>query len=467
MAKLMRCLFCGLLQDEPAGVKTCARCGGGMDFEGTQPGGRGPAYLQVQMELDQVAAPAGQNVERFLLVTIRTPGQVPPGEEAPAGKQRPLLNFAAALDTSGSMQGEKLTQAREAVRQAARMLHPGDVFSLATFSDEVECPFAPVDVDESTAAAVENALQQIAAHGMTALYAGLELSIQNALKSKKDSNLVLLLSDGQANVGETDLEKVGLQALQARQQGLMVSALGVGNDYNEALMSEIATQGGGRFYHIQHANKIPAFVAGELGEVANLAAREARIVLNIPDGATLVPLSAAFPVTQTGGQAVVSVGDIPCDTELEIPLRLALLSQKAGAKLSVEGNLEFQSPAGHEIKLPVNRVTVRFMEQVAFQIREGLVLPVAEKVFMQLKAVSVLGVSRARSAQPAQAEQKARESLTSLRDYAEKLGEDRAEKELSSIREDYANFAASPMAAKQAVFNANRTQRGSKDFDKK
>ena len=300
---------------------------------------------------------------------------------------------------------------------------------------------------------------------MTALSGGLEKGIENALKQKKDTNLVLLLSDGQANVGETDLEKIGQQAWQARQQGLLVSTLGVGLDYNEALMTEIATQGGGRFYHIENANKIPAFVAGELGEVAALAARDARIQLNIPKGATLIPLSAAYPVQQVGEQAVVSVGDIPCDTELEIPLRLALLAQPAGAKLSLEGNLEFRSPAGHEIALPINRVTVRFQEPGVFQLREGMVLPVAERVFAQMKAASILSVSRLQALRPAEVEQQAGSVMTSLHAYADLLGEGRAEKEMSAVKEKFSSFAASPAAAKQAVADAHRSVRATKDFN--
>jgi Ca-activated chloride channel family protein len=467
MSKLMRCQYCGLLHDEPAGVKTCARCGGGLDYEDKRPSGKGLAYLQVQMELDQVAAPAGQNVERYLLVTVRTPARVPQGEAAPAGKQRTPLNFASVLDISGSMAGTKIEQAREAVRLAVRTLHNEDVFSLATFSDKVECPFKPVTIQEGTAAGIENALKEIHAGGMTALCGGLELGIENALRSKMDTNLVLLLSDGQTNVGETDLEQVGQRALHARQQGLLVSTLGVGADYNEALMTEIATQGGGRFYHIEHANKIPAFVAGELGEVANLAARETRLVLTIPPGATLVPLSAAYPVQQVGDQVVVSLGDIPCDTELEVPLRLAVLSQKDGVKLSVEGTLEFRSPAGHAIELSVNRVTMRFTRKAAFQLRDGVVQPVAERVFIQLKAASVMGVSRMRAYKPAEAEKKTKETLEDLRTYAEKLGEGRAEKEFDQVREDFQTYAASPSDAKFAMMNANRIHRSSKDFDKK
>ena len=169
MAKLMRCEYCGLLQDEPRGVKQCSRCGGALDFENQLPTGQVSSYLQVQMELDQVAAPAGQNVERYLLVTIRTPKEVPPGEMPAAAHSRPPINFSGVLDISGSMQGEKIEQAVTAVRQAARYLRLGDVFSLVTFNNEVACPFEPSRMEADTLQAIEDGLQTIHAGGMTAL----------------------------------------------------------------------------------------------------------------------------------------------------------------------------------------------------------------------------------------------------------------------------------------------------------
>jgi Ca-activated chloride channel family protein len=466
MAKLMRCPYCGLLQDEPIGEKSCSRCGGGLEFENQLLPGQKPAYLQAQLELDQVAAPASQNVERYILLTIRAPEKVSPEEAAPVGKSRPPLHFAAVLDVSGSMQGEKIIQVKEAVRQAVCSLHTGDIFSMVTFSNEVRCPFKPSIVNDQTFQTVEGALKEITAGGMTALCSGLEKGIENAHRKKQDTDLVLLLSDGQANVGETDLEKIGQRAWQARQDGLVVSALGVGLDYNEALMTEIATQGGGRFYHIEDSSRIPAFVAGELGEVAGLAAREVVARLNIPKGATLIPLSAAYPVQQMGEQAVVTIGDIPCDTELEIPLRLALLAQADGAKLSLDGILEFHSPAGHSLQATLNRVTVRFKEREAFQFREGMILPVVERVFTQLKATCVLSVARARALRPAEAEKQSQTILENLQAYASLLGEERAKMETETVREQFVQYAASPAAAKMALANASRIQRGSKDFNR-
>jgi Ca-activated chloride channel homolog len=464
MPQLMRCPWCGLLQDEPPGVKTCSRCGGGLEIE--SPSQVKQHYLGVQMELDQVAAPPGRNIERYLLVTIRTPKQ-PSDEDALLSQHgRPPLTFSAVLDVSGSMGGEKIVQAKQAVSQALQYLHPGDVFSLVTFSNTVNTPFETTRVSEQTRLAVEQALQSVDAGGMTALCDGLETGIVKALAQVEDTNLVLLLSDGQANVGETDLEKIGSRAYQARRQDCIVSCLGIGEDYNEALLAEIATQGGGRFYHILNAAQIPAYLAGELGEVAALAAKDVKIHVTLPDGATLNSLSAAYPVGQSGNQATVTIGGIPCDCELEIPLRLALLAQPAGSRVSVHGSLTFRSPAGSALECPVNRVTVRYIDPKDFQLREGMVAGVAERIFAQLKAASVLRVSRLIAQRPADEIQQAEVILSNLRNYAELLGEGRAEKEIEAVQEQFATLVDSSVTSKRSVADAHRMIRSSRDFGK-
>ena len=245
MAKLMRCPFCGLLQDEPPGVKECKRCGGQLEFDGGQlPGST--SYVQVQMELDQVAAPAGRNGERHILLTIRTPEKVPAEDAVPGGKERPPINFTAVLDASGSMQGEKIEQVKDALTRAVRFLREGDVFSLETFGNHSTTLFEAVEVNKVTRDEFLARISRLGAGGMTALWQGLNAGIEGSREEPRTNNLLLLLSDGQANVGETDLEVIGQAAAKARAENLIVSTLGVGDDYNEALMTEVATQGGGR-----------------------------------------------------------------------------------------------------------------------------------------------------------------------------------------------------------------------------
>jgi Ca-activated chloride channel family protein len=297
---------------------------------------------------------------------------------------------------------------------------------------------------------------------MTALDGGLALGLEKAgvlaegTKSENSARtgLVLLLSDGQANVGVTDLEQIGQRSSAARGKGVTVSTLGVGTDYNEALLAEIAAQGGGRYYHVSIPAEIPAFLTGELGEMASLAARGTRLRLSLPAGAALVPLSSVYPAGQDGDQVIVSIGDIPIDIELEIPLRLTLFAQPTGSRLSVEGKAEYRSPAGNLLTTSLNRVTVRFVDPSEFGPQIGVVEPVAERVLAQLKAAYVLDVSRAMALDPATVTQRSETGMAGLEEYAARFGKERASQEVLGLRADMATFQAAPAAAKSMVSNA-------------
>ncbi len=116
MKKLMRCPFCGLLQDEPVGVKACQRCGGELIFEDQSPSFGNGSYLDVQMELDQINAPAGQTVDRYLIISIRTPEKVPDEHLVKNESGRPPISCSFVLDVSGSMRGGKLENTKEALQ---------------------------------------------------------------------------------------------------------------------------------------------------------------------------------------------------------------------------------------------------------------------------------------------------------------------------------------------------------------
>jgi len=468
MDRLMRCKYCGTLQDEPQGAKVCVQCGGELVWEGIHtPEER--SYVRAQLELDQIAAPGGQVVERHLVVTVETPDAVPQKEQAHSLLGRDALHFVAVMDISGSMSGAKIAAAKQAVRDAMHRLQDGDVFSLVTFSTDVRCPSSAKPVDAGVRRVVESSLQEIRAGGQTALCGGLELGIMQAVDARQSTNLVLLLSDGQANVGETDVEAVGRRAVDARAKGVTVSTLGVGNDYNEALMAEIAIDGGGRFYHIADASQIAAYLTGELGEMTSLAARNAVVTLDLPAGTGVHTLSSAYPVHGFK----VSLGDIPVSTLLEVVLRVLLPPQAVGTRLPIEGVLRYQSPAGTELSTPLNRVTVRYDRESAFVLTEGVVRPVVRRVLGHMQATGVLATSKAATRSVQDAQQKSATALSSMRKYAALLGEDKEAAETLAEGAEVLRFMAAPMApagkrqAKAATHAAMRRHRGSKDFDKK
>jgi Ca-activated chloride channel family protein len=462
----MRCKYCGTLQDEPQGAKVCVQCGGELVWE-TDPIAGGRSYVRAQLALDQIAAPGGQVVERHLVLTVETPDALPASERAETTSGRDPLHFCAVLDVSGSMQGTKIDAAKEAVRHAVGRLQDGDFFTMVTFSSGVDCPLRARRVNDGLRSTIADILRAIRAGGQTALCGGLEEGIKRVARARKPTNLVLLLSDGQANVGETEVEAVGKRALDARDKGITVSTLGVGRDYNEALMAEIAIDGGGRFYHIADAGQIAAYLTGELGEMTSLAARNAVVTLDLPPGTGLHPLSSAYPVREDG----VLLGDIPLATTLEVVLRVLLPPQSAGTRMPIDGALLYPSPAGHELETPLNRVTVRYDRAAAFALGEGAVRPTVRRVLGHMQAASVLATSKA----AARSEKDAREAhlhvMASMRRYATLLGEDdQVRDELEESNQVLGAMAAPSDAFKSrlkaATHVAMQRTRGSKDFNK-
>jgi Ca-activated chloride channel family protein len=459
MKGLMRCLFCGLLQDEPEGVKQCQRCGGELVFEaGPEPETNGN-YLQTQMELDQVNAPAGQMVDRHLLITIKTPENVPEKFLADTESGRQALSLHVVLDVSGSMHGMKIENTKQALRMAARILREGDNLAMSVFSDSARLVLPPTSYNEKTRRVFESVIDELRPGGMTALYDGLDLGLQQADTMHSDNHLTLLLSDGQANVGETNLEIVGNLAKEGADRGLVVSTLGVGMDYNEALMTEIATQGKGRFYHVKDAVEIAQTMSAELGEAADIAARDVKLHIHLPEGAALIPLSAAYRCEIIDSEAIVSIGDIPIDLEVEVPLRLTMFTGTEGERLGVDGEITYTTPSGEKLKAQMNRVTVRFIQGKRYQKELGLVKPVAERIARQMHAKQVLNFSRAYNQADEAQIRDAEQERNRLREYVSMLDEPLQKELIEEMDADLHSVRSGSPMAKNSVYNAYQTQR--------
>jgi Ca-activated chloride channel family protein len=364
------------------------------------------------------------------------------------------------------MSGAKIDAAKLAVHDAVNRLQDGDIFTLVTFATDVRCPLSAKRVDGSLRRVIRSSLEEIRAGGQTALCGGLELGVAQALEARQETNLVLVLSDGQANVGETDVEAIGRRAMDARDKGITVSSLGVGQDYNEALMAEIAIDGGGRFYHLVNASQIAAYLTGELGEMASLAARNATLDLDLPSGVTVGVLSAAYPVR--GNQ--VTLGDIPSGTRLEVVLCLHVPPQEAGTRLPVAGTLHYRSPAGSALSTALNQVVVRYDLEKPFVVTAGVVRPTARRVLAHMQSAGILATSKAATLGVSFRRQEGDAALSAMRKYARILGEDEAKESILAEGAQVMSFMSGgtrvdQAKVKAATHAAMRRHRGSKDFE--
>jgi len=119
--------------------------------------------ITLRVELDRGVLPADTNDRAIVKIAID-------GSRLPRAEARPPVNLCIVLDRSGSMQGEKLTQAKRAAIEAVNHLGAGDIFSLVIFDDKIETLIPATRIAGDTRL-IENRIRQITSRGSTALFA--------------------------------------------------------------------------------------------------------------------------------------------------------------------------------------------------------------------------------------------------------------------------------------------------------
>jgi len=202
----------------------------------------------------------------------------------PSEGERPPVNLALVLDRSGSMSGDKIARAREAAIEALRHLGGRDRFSVVVYNHQVET-LVPSTTTEDTDW-IEDRIRGIRADGNTALFGAVSQGSAEVRKHLDGPyvNRVILLSDGLANVGPSSPQDLARLGTALGKEGISVTTVGVGTDFNEDLMTRLAGRSDGNHYFVESSRDLARIFAAELGDVLSVVARRVVVEVELPEG---------------------------------------------------------------------------------------------------------------------------------------------------------------------------------------
>ena len=161
--------------------------------------------------------------------------------------ERAPLSLTFVIDTSGSMKEEnRLELVKHALRLLLAELDERDTIALVAFSSE-----ARLVLPATTAGSrglIESAIHGLHADGSTNAEAGLLMGYEQAalMLSEGATNRVVLLSDGVANVGQTDQDRITADVEEHRERGIYLNTIGVGmGNHNDVFLEQLANKGDG------------------------------------------------------------------------------------------------------------------------------------------------------------------------------------------------------------------------------
>lgn len=256
------------------------------------------------------------------------------------GHVRAPISLAIAIDTSGSMQGDKIADARRAVARLIREMQPTDELAVVRYSSDAETiqTLAKVgDVRETLIAKIQN----LNADGGTAIPLGLaEAEKALGVVNKGRVRRIVLVSDGLDGT-RTQAERIADRNFE---RGITLSSLGIGSDFDEAYMNGVATHGHGNFAFVKNSDTLATFLHRELDEAASTTADDVRVRVELPAGISLVRAHGADVDTKDG--LTVRLGSLFAGDERRVILELKV--EGAQTARFISGNASW-TPVGGSV----------------------------------------------------------------------------------------------------------------------
>ncbi|MEJ2735890.1 MAG: VWA domain-containing protein [Anaerolineae bacterium] len=282
------------------------------------------------------------NTQQLVYVLI----EAVPGA-AMAQVQMPL-NLSLVLDKSGSMQGKKIQNLRQAAKLVVERLGSQDTISIVAFSDRkyLIAESQPVTNKDE----LKKRIDRIRDGGGTAISGGMGQGLAELDKAVGPDRVsrMLLLTDGQTFGDEKQCLKLGKKA---GDEGIVVNALGLGDDWNEDLLDEIAEASGGVADFIDSPDKIVTFFEQAVQSMQDTVVQNAQMILRLANGVTPRQVWQVLPMISNLGyrplsdrDVQVTLGELEKGQPRSLLVELLITPRPAGSYRIAQAEVSYDVP---------------------------------------------------------------------------------------------------------------------------
>lgn len=286
--------------------------------------------MKLKAKWEFASIPIGKSSQNPLLLQLETPPT--------SGTSRKLV-VVLALDKSWSMKGAKMQSVSDAAILFLNWLTRNDYLGVVTYAEDVKVVQRPLPLTEKTVLA--DKIRSIKLGTSTNLSGGWVQALRLAEDVKEESatKRVILLTDGQATTGVREEDKLVELARQYAKLGIHTSTIGVGSDFSEKGLRDIARAGEGNFHFIETPEQAADIFYREFGDIRALHAQAPEIRFFLPPEAKLKNVLADADIDQMDDGVVVRTGDIPADDRRSIVFDFTM--EKPSQDIAISGELVY------------------------------------------------------------------------------------------------------------------------------
>lgn len=276
-----------------------------------------PNDVTINTRWARTPLPAGTQQVAYLLIDMM------PQVQAAAAVSP--INFCMVLDRSGSMDGPKMDNLKRAVVAVIDTLRPEDVVSVVVFDETADVLVSSQSATDK--AELNNRVEAMRVQGGTAMSTGLEAGAAELRKGMAPDRVsyLLLLTDGQTWGDEDRCRAIANELGQA---GVRMTALGLGDEWNERLLDDLAAATSGTSDYIANPQDIVQYFQRAAQTAQNTAVRNGRLLIRLSSGVTPRAVYRAKPM-------IANLGYKPIG-EREINIDLGDIESGAGASVLAE-----------------------------------------------------------------------------------------------------------------------------------